>query len=246
MLMSNNQGPYARLPLQTVINCRDIGGYPTQSGAMTQWKRFLRSANLNVVSPEDAKFLTSYGVSTIIDLRTPYELKAEPNIFETSSEVTYKNVNLTGRNMAGGAMKLLEAGVDSDIVMGQNYINILDMQTTIKQVLDIILGADEGIVLYHCSAGKDRTGVISLILLGLADVSRTDIVSNYEISYTHIEDNIPELAKEFPLNMIKSEPINIKMAYDHIMTEYRGFRTYYEALGYSENEVQAIKARIIT
>lgn len=246
MSMPNNQGPYARLPLQTVINCRDIGGYPTQSGTMTQWKRFLRSANLNAVSPEDADFLTSYGVSTIIDLRTPRELKLEPNVFEHSSDVIYKNVNLTGGNMAGGAMKLLKAGVNPNMVMGQNYINILDMQTTIKEVFDIILSADDGIVLYHCSAGKDRTGVISLLLLGLADVNRTDIVSNYEISYTHIEDNIPELAKEFPLNMIKSEPINIKIAYDHIMTEYHGFRTYYEALGYSENDVQAIKARILT
>lgn len=75
----------------------------------------------------------------------------------------------------------------------------------------------EKMVLYHYSAGKDRTKLVSLLLLGLAGVEKHDIVSNYEISFTNMESKIGENLSKYPLNVIESHPQNIKMAYDYLM-----------------------------
>lgn len=238
---------FTRLPLEKILNCREMGGYPIETTQATQWHRFLRSSGLSDATERDITFLLDYGLKTVIDLRTPYELEHQPNPFAQRTEVDYVNVNLSNmEDTESSVSSMQDLDLEEEFIMGKMYVNMLESKERIKEVFDVVLKQDEGVTLYHCSAGKDRTGVISLLLLGLAGVDKKDIVTNYEVSFTNIESmmNTKQMSK-YPLNVMGSHPQNIKMAYDHIMGEYSSFENYFQVLGYSDQEIERLKNKLI-
>ena len=62
---------------------------------------------------------------------------------------------------------------------------LLENKTAIKETFEILAEA-KGCTIFHCTAGKDRTGIIAMLILGLSGVSRKDIIANYEVTYTYI------------------------------------------------------------
>src|SRR5699024_12081763 len=92
---------------------------------------------------------------------------------------TYHNIPLAVQPVS-------ELNADAVETMGDFYVSVLEESKTIKEVFDVIAESDGGLV-FHCMAGKDRTGLIAMLLLGLVGVSKKDIVSNYEVNYTKLE-----------------------------------------------------------
>lgn len=236
---------YTRLPLENVLNCRELGGYPIGFTHSTQWHRFLRSGGVSGATESDIAFLLDYGVKTVIDLRTPTELSAQPNPFMNRTEVNYVNVNLSDmEDTEASVSSMQEINLEEEFIMGKMYIEMLERKHRIKEIFDAVL-QEEGTVLYHCSAGKDRTGVVSLLLLGLAGAEKHDIVSNYEISFTNLESKMDTHLSKYPLNVMGSHPQNIKMAYDYLMGEYASFKQYFQSLGYNEQEIEQLKNKMV-
>lgn len=222
---------YIRLPLTNVSNCRDLGGYAALDNSVTKWRRFLRSSDLTSAEANDKELIYDYGVRTVIDLRSQREIDSNPNPFVNYKDVQYYHVNLLNIE---GIDKSRYENIDTDSFLSTVYVGLLKEQTQVKEVLSIILNSTDG-VLYHCSAGKDRTGVISMLLLGLMGVSRQDILTNYEVSYTYINETLNEELSNYPLNILKSDPQNINTAYEYIIDNYGAFTNYYKELGFSEN-----------
>lgn len=239
---------FVRLPLEQVTNCRDLGGYATLDGQMTQWQRFLRSSGLHLMTDSDIQNLKNFGLKTVIDLRSPAELANEPNPFASQDEVTYINVNLIGEEEVGKSIndKLEDAQVNINF-MGNRYVDMLANTNSIKAIFDAILNAEDGTILYHCTAGKDRTGIVSALLLGLVEVDMRDIVSNYEVSFTNIEAEIMNkvIDTKYPLNVMQSNPGNMKVMLQYLLDEYGSVASYFEHIGFTTEEVQVIKNKLI-
>ncbi len=142
--------------------------------------KYIRSDVPYRLSDDEISWLLNNKVTTIIDLRTADEIAVKPCPLAKNKNFTYINIPITG----GNAIPKIEAAVV------ESYINMVD--DTFGRVIDIIETSPEN-VLCFCNAGKDRTGVVSAVLLSRMGSERAEIVSNYMES----KDNLKEMLSEF-------------------------------------------------
>ena len=164
-------------------NFRDLGGYPTASGRATRWGRIYRSDRLDGLSGRDHDVLEMLGVDVVFDLRSSIENDAAPYDLPGSIE----RVHLPLSSDQVRARPMLQRIIDGDLRsysaedMAAGYMRILDaFGPSFVAMVERV--ADGATVVAHCTAGKDRTGLLSMILLGLAGVDDGDLLDDYEIS----------------------------------------------------------------
>ncbi len=168
--------PERVVALEGAHNVRDLGGYPLTTGGETRWRAVLRGDNLSALTDADATALLALGVRTVVDLRGDAELAAQPNPFADGGKLRYLNIPLYDE-MA----PILAA--DANFDMGARYVAALERcGPRIAEVLAAIADAAPGAVLFHCTAGKDRTGIIAALLLTLCAVPRETVVADYVLT----------------------------------------------------------------
>lgn len=238
--MHLNKSPLVRLPLDHVKNCRDLGGYPTPQGS-TRWGRFLRCGDMGQIIEIERDYLFAYGVRTIIDLRTPEECEVSPNPIQYDKRFNYLPFDLILRQ--DPAEHFLTSDLSS-MTLGDLYIRILDANERVGAVLEMIAANDEGALLFHCTAGKDRTGVIAMLLLGLAGVTNEDILANYQVSFTYIDTSV-KLLQRVPMNLLDSKPEYLIQALDHLYQRYGDFSSYFTRCGFDAAKQDVLLQRIV-
>lgn len=232
---------YTRLPLPNAKNVRDLGGYGSDLGVGTKWHVFLRADDLSQLTEEEQEFLMDYGVKTIIDLRSSEEVADKPNVFASSDRIRYIPIPLLHEE--DGRSPFPEDY--DDFTFDKMYIGVIDNCPTnvarvFKSIGENIAG---GGLLFHCTAGKDRTGVIAALLLDLVGVRREDIITNYEISHSNIKsiiDKIKYVSPEIPLTVFNSMPVNIDIFLTHLHSRYGGALAYLRYIGVSDLHIHAV------
>jgi protein-tyrosine phosphatase len=242
---------YDRLiALDGAHNVRDLGGYATGKGGLTRWRSILRGDALHALSEMDIGTLIEHGLTTVIDLRSEDEIAAQANPFTRNERVRYRNISLFG------AMAPLEmmAGAMSGFDMGHRYCRALDeCQPAIADVLRQIADAPDGIVLFHCSAGKDRTGVISALLLANAGVEEETIIEDYALTAT-ISGPLIALLRERAVRrgispdiadvVLASEPASMVRAMQHLTETHGGVKAYLGAIGLDDAAIDRLASRL--
>ena len=236
---------YNRLPVKHAYNVRELGGFACAGGNVTSWKTFLRADDLTNLDDEDMRLLTQYGVSLIIDLRSDEECCASPNPFANYDIVGYVNIPLMENVIANVSEEMQR---NPQAFLGSFYVNLLhEAAVPIRKVFDAMSAQQNGAVLFHCAAGKDRTGVIAALLLGLAGVCRADIVANYETTYTFIRENptYSGQAQDYAADLLMSKSENIEKMLAHIDEKYNGVCAYLqsERVGLSDESINTIRKR---
>ena len=231
---------YIRLPLKNAYNVRDLGGYPC-NGGVTRWKQFVRADDLGQLHEGDMQFLINYGIKTVIDLRWADELLTSPSPFTSSDIVNYKNIPLiTGE--AADVTKLTETP-PADFLPNFYLLILKNGGNAIKKVMETIANAPAGGTLFHCAAGKDRTGIIAAILLKLAGVSNADIIANYEVTHTYIMKNPSFITqmdeRKIPIEYIYSNREYLQPTLDYI-NKLGGIKSYLESIGVSQETMNRI------
>lgn len=234
---------YIRLPLKGSYNTRDLGGYATYDGTATRFNQFLRSDEVGYLDKDDISFLKEYGVKTVIDLRTVDEIEQIPNPFENEPSIQFHHISLISQTMIQEMTENFNT-----VSMDVNYINTLEKEKrSIARVLKVILESEEGCVLFHCSAGKDRTGIIAMLLLGIAGVDYQDIITNYEPSFANISHN-PRVKKmimrDVPAMMLSNYTF-MQKTLKHIDYKYGSIKDYVKSLGFIHSEINQIRNRLI-
>lgn len=238
--MKNAELNWVRLPVKNLENCRELGGYITGEGNQTKWHSFLRSDNMSKIEAEEIEFLKVYGVNTVIDLRGIDETSTHKNPLEDFSFCDYHNIPLA-------VQPISEMNFNLHATMGDFYVSILEESPAIPEVMKTIAAASEGCVVFHCMAGKDRTGVIAMLLLGIAGVEQKDIISNYEVTYTNLESiqEYKNLSTGIPESYLYSKREFIIQAYEHIINKYKSFELYLVDKGLTEEEIINLRNRLI-
>jgi protein-tyrosine phosphatase len=178
------------LALEGAHNIRDLGGLETRQNSRTVSGRILRADSLHNLSVGAQMMLLESGLKTVIDLRSPKELERQPNPFANHDEVQYLNVSLFGSLFeskdANAMMPSLE-GI---------YVSALEMcQPAIRMVLETVASSDS-VVLFHCTAGKDRTGIIAALLLANAKVSDETIAEDFALTEKLAKPMLEHLLEE--------------------------------------------------
>lgn len=201
-----------RIPLQNMFNCRDLGGYACENGGMISYHKVLRSdcpvSMMGTVrlSEEEWKTLYDYGVRTVIDLRSTEEIAMSSYeaiggievIAYPMQEEEEKKFQENGKCMADMNPDEMAkaAGESFGKSLTEGYVKMVEgAPKRIAEILNIIgEKLEKGGVLFHCTAGKDRTGVTAALIYLICGVDEADIIADYQVTETYQEKN-PMFAK---------------------------------------------------
>ena len=247
--MAETIPPGRHLGLERTYNTRDIGGYPTEDGRTTRWKVFLRSDNMHDLSSADQDALIDFGIRTVVDLRTTWETKTTPNVFANSDRTRYVWHNIIGDERTSSTQEVV-TGVPSDKIQ-RAYTSWLDhRQDQIGATLSTLAEPDTGSAIYHCAVGKDRTGVISALLLDIAGVSRQTIAEDYGLTGRYLHQRNLDSATdngETPLatwQLYQAEfcpPEGMIKTLQHLDDNYGGVLPYLETIGLDTAQIGVLR-----
>lgn len=187
-----------RIALQGLPNTRDLGALATEDGRHIIPRKLLRSGDLYHVSMADKEILADeYNLKTVIDLRTNAERKQRPDTIMAGVEYYHIPVfdeDAIGVSREKGSVKdFFSIGGDPEKFMEKQYESFIRDPYCIKQYakfIDVLLRHKDGAVLWHCTAGKDRVGVGTAILLCILGVPEETIREDYLRTNRYME---PEL-----------------------------------------------------
>jgi protein-tyrosine phosphatase len=176
-----------RLELEGPVNFRDVGGYPTADGRHVRWGRVYRSDSLETLTPADIARLDELGIRLVCDLRRDEERRAAPSRVVGRGDLRIEHLPIGGiaaetRDMAGRMLRG-EIPEVSVAMMADVYLTILELHPDSFGAV-VAHAADPASLpmVVHCTAGKDRTGVASALLLGALGVDDETIAADYELS----------------------------------------------------------------
>lgn len=173
-----------RLRLEHGQNIRDLGGYETAEGSVTQFGKLLRGGGLHSLTEAEWKRLYDYGVRTVLDLRSQAEIDLHPD--QGPENISWHHCPLQTeqidpKDLTGSAEKAFAGSLTEGYLSMVNCHGEL-LAAALKR---LIAGLDKGAVLFHCTAGKDRTGLLASSVYFLCGVSEEDIIADYEVTYTY-------------------------------------------------------------
>ena len=239
--------------LEGNYNARDIGGYPIEGGGSTRWRVFMRSDRMDLLTAADQAKLLGYGVRSIIDLRTVHETRETPNVFVESDQIGYVHCDLMGDT---------PTPITDEVALGlpavrieRSYTGWLDYRKAqVAEVLGMLADPGFGPALYHCAGGKDRTGVISALLLGIAGVPRDVILDDYTLTSEFLyrrallggarpEEKPVSSPREYADEYCPRDGMARTLA--HLDRGYGGIEDYVRAIGLSDGQIEALRKMLI-
>jgi len=232
-------------------NVRDLGGYSTRSGAKTRWRSVLRADALHELSAKDVDGLLNLGVRTVIDLRNNVEIARQPSVLAAQPAIAYHHISLFDGLAPADVMLREQQATD----LSTRYITAIDTcRPTFARIASTIADADDGIILFNCTAGKDRTGIISAMLLSLAGVEDNAIAADYALTRTLAEPLIERLRAaalargvggDICQVLLSSEPSSMMTLMGHVRTHYDGFQNYLSCEGTPARVLSLIGRRMV-
>lgn len=213
---------------------------------VTAWHQFLRSDGLQDLTPEDLDYLHEYGITQIIDLRSPAELAQAPDpVRET---FTYFNVSL----MVAEVADITASGKGAkdhlmNIDLGDFYIQLLDQRRDHLRLIFELMAENVGGTLFHCAAGKDRTGVVAALLLELAGAQTPDIIANYQTTHTFLAPKMAatHTAAGYDPALLRSDAENISRLLDHLAESYGTAYDYLRQAGMSRENLRQLQQKTL-
>lgn len=235
---------------QRVFNVRDLGGLPTTDGRTVKRGLVYRADGVHRLDGDDLESAAVLGLRTVLDLRTEGEL--ERGRFPTDLHpVDWYHLPVLQRIWSDDE---LVPGTGAAAFLRDRYLDMLDQGGgSLARALELI--ADGHPALFHCSAGKDRTGVLAALLLGLLGVGRDDIVHDYHLSAAAMGEFSQWLAVEFPesVDAMSSQPPEYLEApaeamhgfLDEVDDRYGSMEGLVASLGVSDATVSALRDQLL-
>ncbi len=225
--------------LENLYNVRHLGDIKTLNGEVTKKYKYIRGSAKGSLNDEEKAHFYNLGTRVIVDLRYTNEITKSPSPLRDYEDTKYYHVD-----MMGEFWQMREKGYAD---LSDLYIDLLDdSQAKIKEVFKIFINhKDEGIY-FHCTAGKDRTGIIVMLMLSLINVPHQVIVDNYSESYEHNRHRPGyKFMKEEWIRFTWSKPEYIEKAIKHLNDKYGGSLKYLEHIGLTNEEINTLKASLL-
>jgi protein-tyrosine phosphatase len=230
------------IPLEGCLNFRDLGGYAGEGGKIRR-RRIYRADDLSKLSSADIARLEEMGISIVIDLRSAEELDRAPNPLRGRPGFAYHHVPLLdGLNSAPGMPPEVES-------LPEMYKSLLtNAASQIGGVFRILSRREDRGAVFHCTAGKDRTGVIAALLLNLFGVADGDVVADYALSHENMRpffDALTRQAREagviIPGHLLRSDPAFMEELLTFLKQSYGGAESYLLNAGLSVRDLAELK-----
>ena len=232
--------------MEGCANFRDTGGYEA-SGGMVLPGVLYRSDSLHRLTDADRDWVESLQITTAIDLRSPIEANEAPARLPASVEL--RRVPTLDNPMNA---PLTRPEITS---LAEGYCTLLhEAMTEHAAALAAIADADGPLVVF-CTAGKDRTGLVIALALGLVGVDDTDLVADYALSGDVMDQVRASIAVDHPErvaqwtaegeHLMSAEPAAMEAALDRIRSRWGGFAGYASAAGVAPATIDALRTKLV-
>ncbi len=238
--------PLRLLPLVGAYNFRDLGGYPTTDGRTTRWGRLYRSDTLHELTDEDLAVLRDLELASVIDLRTPTEVERVGRGLLGSEPVRYVNLSVLAED--GGEQQAAPAPRLADTA--ERYLSYLEMgRGALVTSFGLMADPESYPLVFHCQAGKDRTGVLAALVLACMGVERRAIVDDYVLTATRMDLIIGRLRRDpyfadriddLPPSVFSVEAATMERFLDGLEEKYGGARSWAQTAGVPTDQLDAL------
>jgi protein-tyrosine phosphatase len=246
---------HRHLNFDFVRNFRDLGGYQTRNGRIVAWRKLFRSGELRHRTTDDLSLLqTETGLASVLDLRSDVEIKQESVELITGAGIRYHNVPfLTGGNDDNQEDELFSKFTS----MGQFYVFLLEDKefgNRLIEALELIAEPENHPLMFHCTLGKDRTGILSAIVLSVLGVEDEDIITDYTLTAQSMEAEINRFKNDprtagavidLPGYFWESSAKSMELFLSHIQREHSSAREYVESHGANDSLVPRLERALL-
>jgi protein-tyrosine phosphatase len=240
------------LGLASDPNLRDVGGYRTTSGQWVRADTLYRSAALSL-TPADLKVVNGLGIHEDADLRTPGEIATTPDVIPAGAR--YHNFNVVGTASIPTSSFPTEAAAVQTMTDGERQMVLSDPAHQALHDLFTTLAYTPGASLVHCSAGKDRTGWSTAVLLTLLGVPSDVVMRDYLLSNTYYFDSpsvqntlagLPPATAAIYTHLLDVEPAYLQAGLDQVKASYGSMTNYaLRGLKLSPVTLALLKAKLL-
>lgn len=262
-----------------ILNKRDLGGYVAQDGRKVRSGMLLRSAHLADATDADIAYLKSLPVTLVVDFRTEVDLKGKPNrdipgaryvnlpvdasgnAAATATEEEKKKV--TGRKKFEVKKIIMFAAFNdkAKVIAREMYPTLLfdpECQQQFARFLHLVVDMENGTILYHCTQGKDRTGIASALLLAALGADRDTIVADFDATNKTYEKDVRKYSRHVRFWGGKEEEIAVVKAFlgcntdnfikalDAVDSKYGSMEAYLKGpMGLTDEDILILRDRYL-
>ena len=265
------------IPVKGIVNARDLGGYTTRDGRVIRSGLLIRAASLADATNADLKYLTQIPVSKVIDFRQDFELSGREDKIIQGAEYVRIPINSNGNAMDDedtvGIKKQKKFNVNKLIMLAAfnkraqqvarnlypNMVTLEPCQKRFARFLRILIETTgDGAVFFHCTQGKDRTGLASAYILAALGVDRETIIADFDATNAVYAKDVKRLSrrvrfwggKEEELSVVKAfigaNTDNFVKTLDLIDSQYGSMDAYLRGpLGLTDADIEILRNRYL-
>lgn len=244
------------VPFEACFNFRDLGGYRTADGRQIGARQIYRSDTLHRLTDADADTFRSLGIRTVVDLRSRTEVDDHGRIEIADADFVWHNVPMSAE------LKLAPRGPDqpppdfANLSPGESYLLMTERYAeSLGTVFSILTGRDALPAVFHCTSGKDRTGIVAALLLELLGVPDHTIISDYvlteeanERSMLWIEAHEPDFAaylNEIPYERRAPSPEKIAGFLERFRAQFGSAEEFLANIGVAPARLDDLRERLL-
>jgi protein-tyrosine phosphatase len=240
--------PERRVAVDGCLNFRDLGGYPTEDGGRLRWRQLFRADGLHALTPLGVATLRDeIRLGDIIDLRSSVELDRDGRGLLAETGIRFHHLPLFD---AGRGQRTPPIGAN----LADLYFGMLEFaREPLARVVSTLARTDAPAV-FHCAAGKDRTGVVSALLLSLLGVRDEIIVVDYAATRESLEAIVERLMasegyrgifEELPPDTLHADPQTMEGLLVRVRDRFGSMAAYAREIGIAAGDVARLRGRLV-
>ncbi|RAJ10875.1 protein-tyrosine phosphatase [Chitinophaga skermanii] len=237
--------------VQGAVNFRDIGGYKTTTGKTVAWGKIFRSADVSKLTNADLDTVAGRNIHTVYDFRGVAEAAAAPDRLPQNTQYQLCPQGSDSIPNAAQMAQILKEGN----FLEKFYGNVAPLGERYKPLFQTLLAMpkDEA-VMYHCTGGRDRTGIATALILYALQVPQSTIEADYTASNVYLEKMNTRMFKGLQqfTNMSEAEvkeamelkPKYIQLTFAELTKKYGSLEKFFEKeLGVGPKELKTLRAK---
>jgi protein-tyrosine phosphatase len=247
------------LHLSSASNFRDAGGYRTEDGRWVRMGLVYRSNGLGSLSSADYETLKQLQLHLVCDLRMPQEREISPDPDIPASRSLQADVFADSGHRASALHSIVDSHDRTALIAFmkgayRDFVDLPSAQASYHRLLERLADRDNLPTVFHCTAGKDRSGWAQAILLSALGVPRKTIVADYVLTNRYmtadaleqIRKVAPEIDPKAAMALVAADPAYIETSFDEVNERYGSFQTYLRrGLNISDSTIEALRASLL-
>lgn len=245
--------PRRRVVMQAVHNFRDLGGYPTESGGVTRWGVLYRADGLHRLTADDLETIRALGLRTVIDLRSQGELDERGHVPHDVLDLHFAHHPIVDRTWDQDEM--LGDRSDHEFLVHAYSVMLAEGAPRFADAIEQLARPGALPAVFHCAAGKDRTGLLAALLLESLGVPRAVVLGDYALTRDGMERmrvwalrEFPEMADrmaETPSAYLAALPEALDEVLEAVVARHGSVRDHVRAIGVSDDALAVLADRLV-